>query len=92
MKLWLLEARKGLPDGDNPWERWYSTITSFVIRAETEMDARRLATENGRDEVEEFTIVGYIATAAWSDAKYSTCVELVADGDEGVILSDYNAA
>ena len=99
MKLWLLRPVEGLPtdsrygDGheDNPWDPWYDKTFGFVIRAETEERAREIAqsekgaeTDYGRGPVGGFP--------AWTDARYSTCIELTADGDEGVIIKDTHSA
>ena len=95
MKLWLLRARKDLPtssDGygvDNPWSPWYDKTFGFVVRAETEADARSIATENAGNEISHLNEgVG----TAWLDAKYSTCVELTTDGEPGLIIEDHARA
>jgi hypothetical protein len=103
MKLWLLKPRRDLPSGDDPWALEWDKAWGFVVRAETEEDARRIATENGLGELNEFSLLGnetdeeisfhhhFRATNSrvWLDAKYSTCVELTADGEAGMILKDY---
>ncbi len=77
MKLWLLR----------PVTRWhapYDTADGFVVRAPTESEARAIAQENGGDERD-------TDGAAWTDPELSTCVELLADGEPGVVLRDYDA-
>lgn len=86
MKLWLLEAREDLPkDSTNPWHPWYDKTFGFVIRAETEYQARLIATLKGDDELQG-------NKDAWLDSAYSTCVELLPDGELGVVLKNHHAA
>lgn len=104
MKLWLIEAiRKeydfeqgkyvgGLPPGDDPWEVPYDKHSGFVVRAETEKEARKIAQssaadESGRNEEPRPAWVNI----AWLYAKYSTCVELTSEGKAGVVMSRFNA-
>jgi len=70
MKLWLLELI-GYSS--------YDYALGFVIRAETEEDAREQAQEHAGDE-------GY---KAWADKERSSCIELEAEGELGVILRDF---
>lgn len=81
MKLWILRpAKESLL-----WNPWYDKAFGFVIRAETEEDARRIAQENAGDETR------YNAPA-WTDPVNSTCIELTADGPEEEIMRDFAAA
>ena len=83
MKLWIL-----LPihrDGFDPWEPWYDKAFGFVVRAETENEARQFANRNAGDE-------NWDDKTPWLDGKYSTCDELVPNGEAGVVLRDFNAA
>lgn len=81
--MWLL--RPGNNRG--PWEPWYDKTFGFVVRAETEEEARRYAQEEGGDETETYPSE-HPVVPAWTDAKYSTCVELVPEGKAGVIIED----
>lgn len=85
MKLWLLKPCEGLPSNYNPWEPWYDKAFGFVVRADTEATARQIADNNSGDE-------GTPYVSPWLDANYSTCVELLPDGEAGLILQDYHAA
>lgn len=71
MKLWLLK-----PIHD--WDPWYDKVFGFVIRAETETDARSIACvlsgEEGKD--------------VWKDNSLTLCHELTSDGKVGVVLID----
>lgn len=88
MILWLLRPRD-LSDNDNPWYPWYDKCFGYVIRAETEQAARKLAHENAGDENRE----GFLKTKEpWLDKKYSTCVELVNDGKSEIIIQDFSNA
>ena len=94
MKLWLLNARKDLPYGDNPWEPWYDKAFGFVVRAETEEQARQIAHENAGDENRGAFMRTNIADMPqpWLDSKYSQCSELLKDGEAGMVLQDFHAA
>lgn len=86
-KLWLLRPQKPiLWPLSNPWND-YDTVDGFVIRAETEQEARQLAqrnagTECGSVDPEHGTI------PAWTDKRYSSCVELHDDGDTEIVMID----
>ena len=87
MKLWLLKAREDLIGDNNPWDPWYDKAYGFVIRAFNERRARQLADGNGSDE--NGAIKG---VKPWLDAKYSTCEELLPDGEPGELLRDFHSA
>ena len=94
MKLWLLRPVDDLRENDNPWEPWYYKVFGFVVRAENEEDARNFAHEEAGDENRgEFLSEKTTNTKSpWLDAKYSTCIELLPDGDAGIVLRDVRAA
>lgn len=76
MKLWHL-----LPIGvGGHWSPWYDKAFGFVVRAESETEARALAAKVAGDEGE----------VAWTDKGSSTCIELTADGEAGVVIRDYH--
>lgn len=95
MKLWLLEP---IGDGDEdykdtPWEIWYDSVFGFVIRAETEQEARQIADSQAGDENKRWLPGGAQTTIhPWLDPEQSTCVELLPDGEPGVILRDMHWA
>lgn len=80
-KLWLLRPIEDLPKG-NPWDPWFDRAFGFVVRAETEKDARFIAGKDSGDEMH----------SSWHDASLSTCVELSAEGEPCVIIRDFAAA
>lgn len=82
MKLWLLRPKENLGK-DDPWDPWYDKPFGYVIRAETEKEARQMA---------EAERVGDIRVGAWLFTKYSTCVELTAEGPAEVIIEDFAQA
>jgi len=84
MKLWILEYVKDLPPDDNPWYDLYDNVLAFVVRADTEEEARMFAHKNAGDE-------NYKRTP-WLDKRYSTCNELLPQGTAGVIIKDFYAA
>jgi hypothetical protein len=92
MKLWLLKPIKDLKKEYSPWEDpWWDKTVGFVIRAETEKEAREIATENGGDEINKDYFAGGDKNA-WLSEKFSTCEELTGEGEAGVILMDYTSA
>lgn len=96
MKLWLLRPVEGLAKNDNPWHPWFDKAFGFVIRAETETDARKLANANAGDE-NEIPLVQFVSGISdvkepWLNSKYSTCVELTAEGTNEVVIKDFHAA
>lgn len=94
MKLWLLRPADGLDKNDNPWEPWYDKAFGFVVRAETEEEARKLAHDDAGDENRGEFLGRKTAdtNSPWLEAKYSTCTELSGDGDAGVVMQDFAAA
>ena len=73
MKLWLLERDAGLIG--------YDEYDSFVVRAETESQARGFARKRGADE----------GGDTWLDHNLVSCVPLQQGGDIGIILGSFNA-
>ena len=94
MKLWLLRPADKLAKNDNPWEPWYDKAFGFVVRAETEAEARALAHADAGDENRGEFLKARTANTEqpWKDAKYSTCVELTAEGDAEVVMKDFASA
>lgn len=83
MKLWILKSRDDELRGsdNNPWHKKYDVMLACVVRAESESRAREIAQSEGADEVREGLL-------AWLAPEYSTCEELLTDGEEGLIISD----
>ncbi len=94
MKLWILRPADNLTNNDNPWEPWYDKSFGFVVRADTEAEARDFAhAEAGDENRDEFMGQKKANTREpWKDAKYSTCVELLPEGRPGVVMRDYASA
>jgi hypothetical protein len=94
MKLWLLEPIGNLKSGDNPWNPWYDKTFGFVIRAETEEQARNMANKNAGDENRGGFLGEKIAntTTPWLDPHYSTCTELQNDSESKIILYNHRAS
>ena len=92
-KLWLLRPEDCLPE-DDPWEPWYDKAFGFVIRAETEKEAREFAHARAGDE-NRGEIIGTKVLeerTPWLDEKYSICTVLDIDGEEGIIIRDLKAS
>lgn len=85
MKLWILKPHDGLiygnpyPPKTSPWYSIWDCSHGMIVRANTEEQARQIASDHHGDE----------GAHAWIDPKYSTCVELPAEGDPGLILLDF---
>ncbi len=91
MKLWLLRPviESGL------WDPWYDKAFGFVVRAKTEKQARKMAEKQSGDESRHHYTADKAVVPmkqAWIDPSYSTCVELTADGDSGVVICDFRYA
>ena len=89
MKLWLLRPVPGLKENDNPWEPWYNKAFGFVVRAETEEKARSLANVNAG---EENRLIFSNTNKPWKDPNYSSCVELLSEGNTEVVMMDFSQA
>jgi hypothetical protein len=88
MKLWLLRPVDCLKEEGNPWCPWYDKAFGFVVRAETEEEARAMADRNAGDENHE---ISYLIKP-WIDARYSSCVELTPEGGQGLVMRDFQGA
>jgi hypothetical protein len=75
MQLWLLQPVE-------IWEPWYDKAFGFVVRAESEDEARRFASAKEGDEGKD----------VWLDPTLTTCEPLVAGGEPGIILRDFWSA
>lgn len=82
LKLWILHPLDDLPEDTNPWRPWYDRTFGFVICALSEDDARALA---GAD-------AGAEGDDAWTNPTLSTCEELTADDEPGVVMRDFARA
>ena len=81
MKLWILRPKEGLKGVDDKWRGVCDTAYGFVVRAESERQAREFAAADRGDEGE----------SAWLNPLYSDCKPLSARGVPGVIIRDYTA-
>ena len=92
MKLWILRPIRGLLI--DPWEPWYDKAFGFVVQADTEMAARQFAQEEGGTERIKWgkQYTECITAPAWTDPELSTCVELTAVGEPGVVMRDFAAS
>jgi len=59
----------------------YDTYRAFVIRAESEAEAREICAGECGDE----------GAGTWRDPVWSTCLELPGNGGSGVVLTDFAA-
>ena len=94
MKIFLLEPQENLGK-DNAWEPWYDKAFGFVIVANNEIEARKIANESGGDETGDRRCLVYRTGGnPWLDPKQSKCIELKAENyKEGeMILRDFASA
>lgn len=91
MKLWIL---KPIAKCHGPWSPIYDCAHGFVVRAEDEASARRLIDygDTGDEYPRRWRDGEPKPGNPWHDPSLSTCVELVGDGEAGVILRDFNAS
>ena len=91
MRLWILRPKDSA--GESPWEPWFDKAFGFVIRAENEEEARRMANDNGGDECGPISHSVYRTGGnPWLDADYSTCEPLTDEGDAEVVIRDFASA
>ena len=89
MKLWLLRP---VDSDSGPWDPWYDRVFGFVIRAETPGEARAIAQAGGGSETYSWKGREKVSVPAWTDSRFSTCEELTADGEPGIIIKDLASA
>ena len=71
----------------DPWSPWYDKSFGFIVRAENEENARKIADENSGDENGEHGI-----EHPWIDPQYSSCNILYSEGEECLIMEDFRSA
>lgn len=83
MKLWLLRALDNLPRDRDPWREAHGRVFGFVIRAETEEEARQIASwHRGAEDRSRWMD----DPSVWQNPKLTTCTELMPDGDAGLVM------
>lgn len=94
MKLWLLKNKTSTSEALNPWEPWFDKAFGFVVRAETEREARLIADENAGEENAgaRDCRVNSRTKRPWLRAEFSTCIELTQNEEAGLILQDFSRA
>jgi hypothetical protein len=85
VKLYELRPLDGLNVDDSPWLPFYEKSFGFIIRAETEKQARQIATEMSGKETRK-------NKDAWLNPNLSSCNELLPDGEAGFIMRDFKTA
>lgn len=93
MSLWLLRPVPNRIKGNDPWDPWYNKAFGFVVRAETEEQARRLAeTDAGCESRHPVAAHEHTRFEPWRDPFFSTCTPLTTDGPEVVVICDFASA
>lgn len=88
MQLWIIRPVENLPEQNDPWFEKYDIALGFVVRAESEGQARILADRFAGSNDGTFHN-GYRWVNPWLETDYSTCEPLSHEGEEGVIIMDY---
>jgi len=78
MKLYILKAIEGVEE----FYPWYDKSFGHLVRAESEIDARTIASRHCGDEGEH----------PWLDGNKTTCEELTSDGEEEHLMVDFALA
>ena len=89
MKLWLLRP---VNNNDTPWVPWYDKAFGFVVRAETAQAARRIANEHAGCEALDRNNTWMNTLEIWTNPALASCVELLTEGAEGLIIRDFASA
>ncbi len=84
MPLFILKPRMDLRSADDPWDSWSHSAFRFVVRAQNETEARKLAQDNGGNEMR--------TKAVWLSAEYTICELLTQEGVSMVICRDFASA
>lgn len=90
-RLWLLRPigieDDGWPSKGSPWDRagYWDCNHGFVIRADSEQQARRMAAGVPGDE-------NRLSPSPWLMPEHSTAEVLTADGDIGMVMRDFHSS
>jgi len=87
--LMPIKLSKGVKD---PWNPWYDKAFGFVIRANSEHEARCLANDNAGDENYKRNGINFEKIEPWMDSLYTSCEILDKEGDSEVIMCDFMSA
>ncbi len=98
MKLYLLRPLK-------VWQPWYDKCFGMVIRANSEEEARKEASNHSGDEDSKSYDGGgfydddigddidvVVNVSVWQNNQLTSCEELTNDGDPGLVIKDFAAA
>jgi len=97
-QLWLLRPREEvLTRESHPWRPWFDKVFGFVVRAESEGEARELAQgAAGNEGLGIYRALGCddeeTAVGVWLQPRYTTCDVLDAEGKTTVVLIDRRGA
>lgn len=76
------------------WDPWYDKCFGFLIRARTELSARKIADKEAGDE-NRGEFLGEVLSKEkhpWLNAEYSTCKEVKEKGKTELIIKDFRSA
>ena len=91
MELYLLEPKDKykndeVDNKENPWSPWYDKTFGFVIAAESEKEARKIADKRNHKWYSSHGSKHY--EGLWLDDNYAKCINLKNINDKGIVLSD----
>lgn len=90
MKLFILRPDyPNIKEGDNPWNPEWDKTFGYVIRAENEAKARKMANRLSKYEFDKKDYKGYEHPFLYE--KYTTCEELLPEGKAELIINDFRA-
>jgi len=89
VKLWILRPIQ--EHSSQNWSPWFDKAFGFVVRAESESEARTFADAEGGDENGKDWAKHEVMNP-WLNPATSTCIELVLEGEAGVIMKDFASA
>jgi hypothetical protein len=92
MQLWILRPQFEVLEREaHPWTPPWDKTMGVLVRAETELEARRLAqTKEGHEGKGIYSRLGLpedeLADDVWLKPEWTACEELTGEGEPGVIL------
>lgn len=84
MTIYLLKKREGVETGGEFGIFGYDNYQGFVVRAASDDDARRIASESAHGGQSEENIT------AWLNPELTTCEAIEPDGEGELILADFH--
>ena len=94
MKLYILRPID--ENCNSPWRPWYDKVFGFVVRAESEEAARKIADKHAGAENTRWANSSNKTTLEsihpWLSSEYSSCDVLTNEGSKGLVIRDFARA